>query len=180
MRQSRNPSLIRDARWKRLASRIDDLAEKDERYLRHARDIAETRRAAVTELYSVCRSFVDSINQYTTRGHVLLDPPEFSSASFHEDGMNLVQINVRGRLLQIEYSAAPDLVSTEDFRVPYTLAGSVRAFNQELLDKDHIEEQLLFYTVEHHLKMWRFFDPRTYRSGPFDQEYLVSLMEQLI
>ena len=180
MRQSHNPSPIRDARWKRLASRIDDLAEKDERYLRHARDIAATRLAAAAELYSVCRSFVDSINRYTTRGEVLLDPPEFSSASFREDGVNLVQINVRGRLLQIEYSAAPGLVSTEDFRVPYTLAGSVRAFNQEHLDKDHIEEQLLFYTVEHHLKMWRFFDPRTYRSGPFDHEYLVSVMEQLV
>ena len=94
--------------------------------------------------------------------------------------MNLVQINVRGRLLQIEYASSPELVSTEDFRVPYTLAASVRAFNQELLDKDLIEEQLLFYTLEHHRKMWRFFDARTYRSGPFDQEYLVSLMEQLI
>ena len=180
MRRSRDHSLIRDARWKRLAARIDDLAEKDERFLRHTRDIAETRVAAATELYSICRSFVDSINHYTTRGHVLLDPPEFSPASFHEDGMNLAQINVRGRLLQIEYSAAPELVSTEDFRVPYTLAGSVRAFNQELLDKDLIEEQLLFYTLEHHGKMWRFFDARTYRSGPFDQEYLVSLMEQLV
>ncbi|MGA3016428.1 MAG: hypothetical protein ABSF62_04855 [Bryobacteraceae bacterium] len=180
MRQSRDHSLIRDARWKRLASRIDDLAEKDERYLRHARDIAATRLAAATELYAVCRSFVDSINQHTTRGEVLLDPPEFSSASFQEEGVNLVQINVRGRLLQIEYCATPDLVSTEDFRVPYTLAGSVRAFNQELLDKDLIEEQLLFYTLEHQRKMWRFFDPRTYRSGPFDHEYLVSLMEQLV
>jgi len=28
--------------------------------------------------------------------------------------------------------------------------------------------------------MRRFFDPRTYRSGPFDQEYLVTLMEPLI
>ena len=180
MRQSHNPSQIRDARWKRLAARIDDLAEKDERYLRHASDIAATRLAAAIELYSVCRSFVDSINRYTTRGDILLDPPEFSAASFHEDGMNLAQINVRGRLLQIEYSVTPDLVSTEDFRVPYTLAGSVRAFNQELLDKDLIEEQLLFYTLEHRRKMWRFFDPRTYRSGPFDQEYLVSLMEQLV
>src|ERR1039457_3953317 len=146
LRQSRDHSLIGDARWKRLAARIDSLASKDEHHVRHARDIAETRVAAATELYSICRSFVDSINQYTTRGEILLDPPEFSSASFHEDGMNLVQINVRGRLLQIEYSAAPELVSTEDFRVPYTLAGSVRAFNQELLDKDLIEEQLLFYT----------------------------------
>ena len=180
MRQSRDHSLIGDARWKRLAARIDSLASKDEHHVRHARDIAETRVAAATELYSICRSFVDSINQYTTRGEILLDPPEFSSASFHEDGMNLVQINVRGRLLQIEYASSPELVSTEDFRVPYTLAGSVRAFNQELLDKDLIEEQLLFYTLEQQRKMWRFFDPRTYRSGAFDHEYLVSLMEQLI
>jgi len=43
-----------------------------------------------------------------------------------------------------------------------------------------IEEQLFFFTLEKHRRMWRFFDPRTYRSGPFDQEYLVSLMEQLI
>lgn len=180
MRQSRDHSLIRDARWRRLAARIDDLADRDERYLRHARDIAETRLAAAGELYSICRSFVDSVNQYTTRGDVVLDPPEFLPAAFHEDGLNLVQMNVRGRLLQIEFSAAPDLVSTEDFRVPYTLAGSVRAFNQELLNKDLIEEQLLFYTLEHQHKMWRFFDPRTYRSGPLDQEYLFSLMEQLI
>ena len=180
MRQSHNPSLIRDARWKRIASRIDDLAEKDESYLRHARDIAETRLAAATELYSICRSFVDSINQHTTRGEVLLDPPEFSSASFREDGTNLVQINVRGRILQVSFSATGELVSTEDFRVPYTLEGAVRAFNQELLDKDIIEEQLIFYTLENHKKMWRFFDARTYRSGPFDQEYLIGLMEQLL
>jgi hypothetical protein len=76
--------------------------------------------------------------------------------------------------------ATAELVSTEEFRIPYTLAGSVRAFNQELLDKDLIEEQLIFFTLEKHRRMWRFFDPRTYRSGPFDQEYLVSLMEQLI
>jgi hypothetical protein len=43
-----------------------------------------------------------------------------------------------------------------------------------------IEEQLLFYTLEKERKMWRFFDARTYRSGPFDPEYLASLMERLI
>lgn len=180
MRPSGDQSTIRDARWKRLAARIDNLADRDERHMRHARDIAQTRVAAAIELHSICRSFVDAVNQYTTRGDVSLDPPEFSAASFREHEMNLVQINVRGRLLQIEYSSALDLVSTEEFRVPYTLAGSVRAFNQELLDKDLIEEQLLFYTLEHQRKMWRFFDPRTYRSGALDHEYLVSLMEQLI
>jgi hypothetical protein len=80
----------------------------------------------------------------------------------------------------VAYSSTPELVSTEDFRIPYTLAGSVRAFNQELLNKDLIEEQLVFYTVERDRKMWRFFDPRTYRSGTLDQEYLVSVMEQSI
>ena len=65
-------------------------------------------------------------------------------------------------------------------RVPYTLEGNVRAFNQELLDKDLIEEQLIFFTLENQRPMWRFFDARTYRSGPFDVEYLIGLMEQLI
>ena len=46
--------------------------------------------------------------------------------------------------------------------------------------KDLIEEQLIFYTLEQNKGMWRFFDARTYRSGPFDVEYLIGLMEQLI
>src|ERR1039457_2688199 len=65
LRQSRDHSPIRDARWKSLAARLDDLAEKDEGYLRHAQDIARTRVAAAMELHSICRSFVDSINKYT-------------------------------------------------------------------------------------------------------------------
>jgi hypothetical protein len=56
----------------------------------------------------------------------------------------------------------------------------VRAFNQALLDKDLIEEQLLFYTLERERKMWRFFDARTYRTGPFDIEYLITLMEEIV
>ncbi len=39
---------------------------------------------------------------------------------------------------------------------------------------------LLFYTVEKDRRMWRYFDPRTYRSGPFDREYLLSLLEQVL
>ena len=180
LRRNSNNGSIRETRLKRLAGRIDDLADKDERILDHAREMAATRSASATELYAICRGFVDSINQFTTRGDVLLDPPEFPDGAFHYDAPNLLQINVRGRLLQIEFACSDDLVSTEEFRVPYTLAGAVRAFNQALLDKDLIEEQLLFFTVERHRKMWRFFDPRTYRTGPFDGEYLVSLLERLL
>ncbi len=92
----------------------------------------------------------------------------------------MIQMNVRGRILQVEFEATPELVSTEDFRIPYTLQGSVRAFSQELLDKDIVEEQLLFFTLEKPAPLWRFFEARTYRSGPFDRDYLTSLMEQLI
>jgi hypothetical protein len=121
-----------------------------------------------------------SLNRLLAREAVALDPPDFSEGAFHEGTRNLIQINVRGRILQIEFGGTEELVSTEEFRIPYTMDGSVRAYNQELLDKDIIEEQLLYYTLEKGRQWWRFFDPRTYRSGPFDQEYLVSLMEHLI
>jgi hypothetical protein len=170
----------RHGRLKRLAENIDSLAARDQRSLNHAREIAELRSLAAAELHSICADFVMSLNRLLSQSEVLLDPPVLPEESFRPDGGNLIQISVRGRILQIEFAVTPDLVSTEDFRIPYTMHGSVRAFNQDLLDKDRIEEQLLFYTLEREKKLWRFFDARTYRSGPFDQEYLVGLMEQLL
>ena len=175
-----NQTQVRDARLKRLAASIDALTEKDEAFLRRGREMAALRRAAAADLYAICADFVNSVNRLLPRNDVELDPPSYAEDAFQEDAPNLIQINVRGRILQVSFSATPGLVSTEDFRIPYTLEGSIRAFNQELLEKDIIEEQLLFYTLETEKKMWRFFDARTYRSGPFDQEYLISLMEQLI
>jgi hypothetical protein len=167
-------------RLKRLAESIDALSEKDERLIRYARDMAALRLAAAAELHRICAEFVNEVNGLMTRCVVTLDPSEFSRDMFREESPNLIQMNVRGRILQVEYSATPDLSSTEDFRIPYTLEGYVRAFNQTLLDKDLIEEQLIFYTLEKRGNLWRFFDARTYRSGPFDQEYLVGLMEQIL
>lgn len=169
-----------ESRLKRLAHSIDALSEKDEDLLRHTRDMAALRHAAAAELHSICAGFVQSVNNLLKRGQVDLDPPEFSRSAFQEDSPNLIQMNVRGRILQVEYRATQDLTSTEDFRVPYTLEGYVRAFNQKLLDKDLIEEQLIFFTLEKNAHLWRFFDARTYRSGPFDQEYLISLMERIL
>ncbi|HTS64307.1 MAG TPA: hypothetical protein VMH28_19930 [Candidatus Acidoferrales bacterium] len=170
----------RESRLKRLAQNIEALAVKDERLLRHTREVTAMRRAAAADLHAICADFVNSVNRLLDQSEVRLDPHTFSESDFHDEVTNLIQINVRGRILQIAFQATPELVSTEDFRVPYTLEGTVRAFNQELLDKDLIEEQLIFFTLENHKKMWRFFDARTYRSGPFDQEYLVGLMELLL
>jgi hypothetical protein len=175
-----HPAQSRDVRLKRLAKSIDALLEKDERMLSHAREVAAIRRSAAAGLHAICADFVDSLNRILERSALDLDPPSYGEGSFQEDAINLIQVNVRGRILQVAFRATPELVSTEDFRVPYTLEGTVRAFNQELLDKDLIEEQLIFFTLEHGKKMWRFFDARTYRSGPFDVEYLIGLMEQLI
>lgn len=176
----KSPAPTWDARLKRLAANIDRLTEKDQRVMRHADEIFALRQSAGAELYRICWEFVESVNALLSHPAVAIDPHEPSQWEFRDEGLNLIQINVRGRILQVEYKAPAELVSTEEFRVPYTLAGSVRAFNQELLEKDLIEEQLLFYTVERHRRMWRFFDARTYRSGPFDREYLISLMEQVL
>jgi hypothetical protein len=175
-----NQTQARDDRLKRLAKRIEALADKDEAVLRRTREMVALRRAAAADLHAICADFVNSVNRLLGHGEVELDPRTFSEESFREDAPNLIQINVRGRILQVGFRATPELISTEDFRVPYTIEGTIRAFNQELLDKDLIEEQLVFFTIEHHKQMWRFFDARTYRSGPFDQEYLIGLMEQLL
>ncbi len=170
----------REARLKRLAESIDSLADKDAKSIEHARDMAALRHAAAAQLYGICARFVEVLNKLLARGEVVLDPPVYNDDAFRAESANLIQMNVRGRILQVEFEVTPELVSTEDFRIPYTLQGFVRAFNQELLDKDLIEEQLIFYTLEKPQYLWRFFDARTYRSGPFDEEYLISLMEQLI
>jgi hypothetical protein len=173
-----NPGV--DNRLKRLAANIDALADKDQDLLNRSREIAVLRRNAAAEMHAICAEFVGSLNRLLLRAEVLLDPPDFGEQAFQEIGTNLIQINARGRILQVEFRATPELLSTEEFRIPYTLEGSVRAFNQQLLEKDLIEEQFIYYTLEKEKKWWRFFDARTYRSGPFGQEYLLMVMEQLI
>jgi hypothetical protein len=168
------------SRLKRLAASIDALAGKDERFLNRAHEVAEARCHAAAALHAICSDFVSSVNRLLSNGPVELDPPDFNGDAFRDDGVNLLQINVRGRILQIEFEATDELTSTEEFRVPYTLKGAIHCFNQELLDHNQVEEQFIFYLFERDRKMWWFFDARTYRSGPFDQDYLISLMEQLI
>jgi hypothetical protein len=167
-------------RLKRLAKSLDALARKDEVHLREAREIGALRRQAALELHGICGDFVSELNHWLSEIELEFRPEEYGPENFHEDGLNLFQINARGRILQIKFEATPELTSSEDFRVPYILSGAIRCFNQQLLEKDLIEEQLLFYTLEKSRRLWRFFDARTYRSGPFDADYLAGLMEQLV
>jgi len=166
-------------RLKKLAKSLDALARKDEVHLRRAREIGSLRREAALELHGICGDFVRGLNQLLSEIELDFQPEQYGPEKFQDAGINLFQINARGRILQIKFEATPELISTEDFRVPYILAGAVRCFNQQLLEKDLIEEQLLFYTMEKSRHLWRFFDARTYRTGPFDAQYLTGLMEQL-
>ena len=106
-------------RLERLARNIELLAEKDERSLERVIEIGALRRAAAAELHAICGQFVEALNGLLARSTVELDPPQFHPEAFQEDGANLVQINVRGRILQVEFHATPDLLSTEEFRVSF-------------------------------------------------------------
>jgi len=170
----------KEDRLQRLAQRIRSLAQTDEGRLRRAHEVEALRHAAARELHAVCADFVAAVNGLLDDRIVSLDPPEYRAASYSDDSSNLIQINVHGRILQVAFAATAELLSTEDFRIPYILEGSVRAFNQEMLDKDLIEEQPLFYTLEGNRNMWRYFETRTYHSGPFDRNYLISVMEQIL
>lgn len=167
-------------RLKKLAEAIEALASKDTALLERTLTIASMRRQAAVELHTICGAFVKQLNQHLPTPQVDFDPSEYLPESFQEIGVNLLQINVRGRILQIEFAATPETVSTENFRVPHIIEGSIRCFNQEILEREVVEEQFIFYCLEKKRNLWRFFDARTYRSGPFDQEYLISLMEQVV
>jgi hypothetical protein len=167
-------------RLKKLAGRLDLLIEKDERRARHESEIGELRQKAAAELYTICAGFVGSVNSLLQKARVELDPSEYSAEAFRPHDPNLFQIHVRGRIMPITFEAPDEIVSTEHFRVPYVLEGAIRCFNQALLDREAIEEQLLFFCLEKNRKAWRYFNGRTYHSGLFDEEYLVSLMEQLL
>ncbi|MGO4882197.1 MAG: hypothetical protein ACLP59_15395 [Bryobacteraceae bacterium] len=167
-------------RLKKLAKNLDALARRDEAAIHRAREIGSLRRQAAVELHGICGNFVRSLNALLKEIELEFQPAEYRADSFQDDGVNLFQINARGRIMQIMFESTPELISTEDFRVPYVLSGAVHCFNQQLLEKDLVAEQLLFYTLEKSRRFWRFFDARTYRSGPLDGDYLTGLMEQLL
>ena len=164
----------------KLARRIDAIADKDERLLLRTREMEELRRKGAMELHAICAGFVTELNVSLTKIKLELDPPDYSPDKFNPDGANLFQMNARGRIVQIEFESPEHPVSTENFRVPYVLEGSIRCFNQDLLDRAVIEEQLLFYCLERSRNPWRYFEGRTYKTGLFDAEYLISLMESLV
>jgi hypothetical protein len=176
------------ARWKRrpdpltrLARRLDHLAEHDEKAVEEMDRTEMDRRQGARTLHSICTEFTRHLNSAMTRTEMLLMPPQFEPETYREDAPNLIQMSLRGRIVQIQYEAPNQTIGTENFRYPYILQGTVNGFNQTLLDRDQIEEQLLFYSRAGGKRdfRWHYFEPRTYRTGLVNEHYLTALLGRL-
>jgi hypothetical protein len=168
------------ARLKKLAETIDALVEKDDRMTELNRRVEAQRAAAAVELHGIFRAFVEDVNSIATKAGLALDPDEFDESMFLDSDLNFFQIHVRGRILLVTFGPAAELISTENFRDPYILEGTARCFNQELLEHESIEEHLVFFCVNCAVAGWRYAKPRTYQTGPVDENYLVTIFESLL
>jgi hypothetical protein len=167
-------------RLKRLAATLDLTAAKDEERIRREEEIGALRRESAFDLYAICSNFVRSVNALTATFKLDLSPEQYSRESFDELAANLFQINARGRLIQVAFEATGPLISTEEFRTPYTIVGAVRSFNQESLEGLGIIERQLFLCVNGQHAEWRFFNMKTHRTGPFDEDFLADILEELL
>lgn len=176
------------AKWKRtrpdrltrLAEAIEAVAETDRKVIAESAQVDRLRSRGAVELHRICRAFVDDLNSRLTEPAMRLDPPSFTEENFHDEGLNLFQINLRGRVLQIDFEPTAELREDDDFRKPYVLRGAVRSYNQDQLEHSSIDEQMIFYCPEGETGHWYFFDGRTYRSGRLSEHYLISEMEKLL
>jgi hypothetical protein len=176
------------AKWKRnridrltrLAKAIEELAETDRLVIEESTEVDRLRARGAMDLHRICCAFVDNVNDKLTEPAVLLDPRSFAEGNYNDGGLNFFQINLRGRILQIEFGPTTKLYEDDDFRHPYVLRGAVRSFNQDLLNHSSIDEQMIFYCPLNDSAFWYFFDGRTYRSGRVAENYLVAEMERLL
>jgi hypothetical protein len=177
-----------DVKWKRhpqdrlarLARAIETIAGRDQRLIDESSQVDKLREEGAAALYAICREFVDALNGRLSEPDLVLDPPEWKADSFNDSGSNLLQISLRGRLLQLEYAPTDEPYSTEDFRHRYVLQGGVRSFNQNFLERDTVDEQQIFFCAHDNGAEWHYFDPRTYRTGRISMDYLIAEMERLL
>jgi hypothetical protein len=170
----------RDNRIARLAKQIDSDVKKDQHQLLTEMEVVGLRRQGASELYSICADFVASVNRLLSPAVLELTPPDYTPEMFRESGVNLIQINAQGRIIQIAFEATRKIFSTEKFLIPYILEGELRAFNQEMLERTQIRSQALFFCLEEKRNTWRYFEWLHGRAGAFGRDQLVSLLERLV
>lgn len=169
-----------DGRLEALARRIEAAVEKDQALVRQARECALLRRRAAAELHAMWRAPVEALNRLLPQPLVELSPPEFAPEAYQDDAANIFQINVSGRIVQLEFHAAPAPLSTERYHTPYILEGSLRAFNQDYLEMSQVPEQPVFCCPKGDRLEWIWFDARLQRGAPLNEQHLISLLERVV
>ncbi len=169
-----------DGRLEALARRIEAVVAKDEELVRQARECAVLRRRAAVELHAMCAAPVATLNRLLSRPAVELSPPEYTAEAYRDDDSNIFQINVSGRIVQLEFHAAPTPFATERYHTPYILEGSLRAFNQDYLEMSQVPEHPVFCCPKGERLEWIWYDARLQRGAPLDQNHLISLLERVI
>jgi hypothetical protein len=142
--------------------------------------VEQLRVTGALELHRICQAFTEALNARLSQPSLILDPGEYPPSSYNDGTPCLFQINLRGRLLQIEFSASEELYSTEEFRLPYVLSGTIRSFNQEFLDHDSVDEKAIFYCADGNGARWHYFDSRTHVAGVLAQDFFVAAMTRLL
>ena len=172
--------LKKSDRLGRLAASIESLRDSDQSALEDSLRVDRLRVRGAVELHELCATFARELNCRLSEPAVSLDPPTYAAANYSDNGPGLFQLNLRGRLLQIEFEALEELSSTDDFRKPYVMRGAVRSFNQRLLDRSTVHEHGLFYCPKGADANWYYFDARSYRNGKLNVDFLVKEMEKLL
>lgn len=167
-------------RLRRLAERLDELPAKDLARIQKEQELERRQREGASDLYQMLRTLVDSLNRLMQHLVIDLTPDTFDSDSLYTASGALFQVNASGRILQVLLQATPGGASTEHFRQPYIIEGRLRWFNQELLDRQEIRENHLYYVVEAESGAWRYYNAHRHRTGHADLEYLAEILEELI
>jgi hypothetical protein len=169
-----------EQRLQKLARKLDAIPAKDAERIAQAREIERKQHAAAAELHQLCAAFVASLNEVLREMVIEFTPSEFTPASLDAPSGSLFQINASGRIIQVILHARETAVSTEHFRVPYILEGRIRSFNQDLLDRQEINEYQIFYCVDRTEEAWRYFDTGTRTSGKITREFLIDTLDQIV
>ena len=172
--------MAEEERIARLAKQISDEIRKDQHLLLSDIEVLELRRQGAAELHAVCADFAASVNRLLTPPVLELAPPEYAAGMFRNPGANLIQLNARGRIVQIAFESTPERFSTQKFLIPYILEGEVRAYNQEMLERTQVRTQALFLCIDEGRSSWRYYEWANGRTGVFGRDQLMSLMERIV
>ena len=170
----------RSDRLDKLAHAIEAVGARDQRLLDDSLLADRLKSEGALVLFQTCREFVDGLNTRLSEPAVILAPFEWEIDNFSDDQTNFFQISLRGRLIQVEFQSTEEMFSTEDFRRPYVLHGSIRSFNQESLERNRMGEQRIFCCRVKEAPEWHYFDARTYRTGRLTADYLADELERLL